>query len=174
MESMCIILIFSWVIKGFWLVCDWFSWVRWIRVRGIKNSIICSNYWWLETLGLARVVFFSVSPQMLLKISHPLLVLWLFLLWFVYYCTVYPFIMHLCVSFELIMPPAGVDFKVKYVTMGGKKLKLAIWDTGICSLVLFVNYSFTLLLLLTWNPFLLVLLNCRYGTHILKIFALLM
>lgn len=25
---------------------------------------------------------------------------------------------------------AGVDFKVKYVTIGGKKLKLAIWDTG--------------------------------------------
>lgn len=24
----------------------------------------------------------------------------------------------------------GVDFKVKYVTLGGKKLKLAIWDTG--------------------------------------------
>lgn len=25
----------------------------------------------------------------------------------------------------------GVDFKIKYVTVGGKKLKLAIWDTGI-------------------------------------------
>lgn len=24
----------------------------------------------------------------------------------------------------------GVDFKVKYVDAGGKKLKLAIWDTG--------------------------------------------
>lgn len=24
----------------------------------------------------------------------------------------------------------GVDFKVKHVTLGGKKLKLAIWDTG--------------------------------------------
>ena len=24
----------------------------------------------------------------------------------------------------------GVDFKVKHVTIGGKKLKLAIWDTG--------------------------------------------
>lgn len=24
-----------------------------------------------------------------------------------------------------------MDFKVKMVTMGGKKLKLAIWDTGI-------------------------------------------
>lgn len=23
-----------------------------------------------------------------------------------------------------------MDFKVKHVTMGGKKLKLAIWDTG--------------------------------------------
>ena len=23
-----------------------------------------------------------------------------------------------------------VDFKVKHVTLGGKKLKLAIWDTG--------------------------------------------
>jgi hypothetical protein len=29
----------------------------------------------------------------------------------------------------LICP--GVDFKVKMVTTGGKKLKLAIWDTGI-------------------------------------------
>lgn len=26
----------------------------------------------------------------------------------------------------------GVDFKVKHVTIGGKKLKLAIWDTGNC------------------------------------------
>lgn len=25
----------------------------------------------------------------------------------------------------------GVDFKIKHVTVGGKKLKLAIWDTGI-------------------------------------------
>lgn len=25
---------------------------------------------------------------------------------------------------------AGVDFKVKYVNNGGKKLKLGIWDTG--------------------------------------------
>lgn len=24
----------------------------------------------------------------------------------------------------------GVDFKVKFVDIGGKKLKLAIWDTG--------------------------------------------
>lgn len=34
---------------------------------------------------------------------------------------------------------AGVDFKVKYVTVGGKKLKLAIWDTGN---VPCVNYNF--------------------------------
>ena len=26
--------------------------------------------------------------------------------------------------------PSGVDFKVKMVNIGGKKLKLAIWDTG--------------------------------------------
>lgn len=25
---------------------------------------------------------------------------------------------------------SGVDFKVKYVNVGDKKLKLAIWDTG--------------------------------------------
>ncbi|PNX97628.1 ras-related protein RABC1-like [Trifolium pratense] len=29
-----------------------------------------------------------------------------------------------------VEPNAGVDFKVKYVTLGGKKLKLAIWDTA--------------------------------------------
>ncbi|KAL5188575.1 Ras-related protein RABC1 [Glycine soja] len=34
-------------------------------------------------------------------------------------------------AFEDLSPTIGVDFKVKYVTMGGKKLKLAIWDTGI-------------------------------------------
>lgn len=34
----------------------------------------------------------------------------------------------------------GVDFKVKHVTIGGKKLKLAIWDTGNC---LSVNGFFT-------------------------------
>ncbi|KHN34080.1 Ras-related protein RABC1 [Glycine soja] len=33
-------------------------------------------------------------------------------------------------AFEDLSPTIGVDFKVKYVTMGGKKLKLAIWDTA--------------------------------------------
>lgn len=31
---------------------------------------------------------------------------------------------------DAFISSAGVDFKVKYVTLGGKKLKLAIWDTG--------------------------------------------
>ncbi|KHN31152.1 Ras-related protein RABC1 [Glycine soja] len=33
-------------------------------------------------------------------------------------------------SFEDLSPTIGVDFKVKYLTMEGKKLKLAIWDTA--------------------------------------------
>ncbi|OMO57184.1 Small GTPase superfamily [Corchorus capsularis] len=33
-------------------------------------------------------------------------------------------------SFEELSPTIGVDFKVKYVNAGEKKLKLAIWDTG--------------------------------------------
>ncbi|KAJ8470353.1 hypothetical protein OPV22_024696 [Ensete ventricosum] len=33
-------------------------------------------------------------------------------------------------SFEDLSPTIGVDFKVKMVTLGGKKLKLAIWDTA--------------------------------------------
>ncbi|KAF4403705.1 hypothetical protein G4B88_002558 [Cannabis sativa] len=33
-------------------------------------------------------------------------------------------------SFEDLSPTIGVDFKVKYVNIGGKKLKLAIWDTA--------------------------------------------
>ncbi|KAF5960595.1 hypothetical protein HYC85_001804 [Camellia sinensis] len=33
-------------------------------------------------------------------------------------------------TFEDLSPTIGVDFKVKYVDVGGKKLKLAIWDTG--------------------------------------------
>ncbi|KAG4210804.1 hypothetical protein ERO13_A02G068400v2 [Gossypium hirsutum] len=32
-------------------------------------------------------------------------------------------------TFEELNPTIGVDFKVKHVTIGGKKLKLAIWDT---------------------------------------------
>nr|CAB3486304.1 unnamed protein product [Digitaria exilis]CAB3488791.1 unnamed protein product [Digitaria exilis] len=32
-------------------------------------------------------------------------------------------------SFEDLSPTIGVDFKVKMVNIGGKKLKLAIWDT---------------------------------------------
>ncbi|GAB2232090.1 hypothetical protein Droror1_Dr00011112 [Drosera rotundifolia] len=32
--------------------------------------------------------------------------------------------------FEDLSPTIGVDFKVKYVNVGGKKLKLAIWDTA--------------------------------------------
>ncbi|XVE95609.1 hypothetical protein REPUB_Repub02eG0113200 [Reevesia pubescens] len=33
-------------------------------------------------------------------------------------------------TFEELNPTIGVDFKVKHVTLGGKKLKLAIWDTA--------------------------------------------
>ncbi|KEH35599.1 small GTPase family RAB protein [Medicago truncatula] len=33
-------------------------------------------------------------------------------------------------SFENLSPTIGVDFKVKYFTIDGKKLKLAIWDTA--------------------------------------------
>ncbi|KAJ1405050.1 Small GTPase superfamily [Sesbania bispinosa] len=33
-------------------------------------------------------------------------------------------------DFQDLSPTIGVDFKVKYVMMGGKKLKLAIWDTA--------------------------------------------
>ncbi|KAI3984060.1 hypothetical protein MKX01_035187 [Papaver californicum] len=33
-------------------------------------------------------------------------------------------------TFEDLSPTIGVDFKVKLVTLGGKKLKLAIWDTA--------------------------------------------
>jgi len=31
---------------------------------------------------------------------------------------------------DLLLSITGVDFKVKYVTIEGKRLKLAIWDTG--------------------------------------------
>ncbi|XP_027335187.1 ras-related protein RABC1-like [Abrus precatorius] len=33
-------------------------------------------------------------------------------------------------EFEDLAPTIGVDFKVKYLMMDGKKLKLAIWDTA--------------------------------------------
>ncbi|MBA0571709.1 hypothetical protein Goshw_024215 [Gossypium schwendimanii] len=35
-------------------------------------------------------------------------------------------------TFDELSPTIGVDFKVKHVTVGGKKLKLAIWDTVEC------------------------------------------
>jgi hypothetical protein len=31
---------------------------------------------------------------------------------------------------ELCSLLPGVDFKIKFLTLGGKKLKLTIWDTG--------------------------------------------
>ncbi|KAK9096259.1 hypothetical protein Sjap_021756 [Stephania japonica] len=33
-------------------------------------------------------------------------------------------------NFEDLSPTIGVDFKIKLVTLGAKKLKLAIWDTA--------------------------------------------
>ncbi|EPS65268.1 hypothetical protein M569_09510 [Genlisea aurea] len=33
-------------------------------------------------------------------------------------------------TFEELSPTIGVDFKVKHVSVGGKRLKLAIWDTA--------------------------------------------
>ncbi|RVW21147.1 Ras-related protein RABC1 [Vitis vinifera] len=39
-------------------------------------------------------------------------------------------------TFEDLSPTIGVDFKVKHVNIGGKKLKLAIWDTGIITVIL--------------------------------------
>ncbi|KAL5175882.1 Ras-related protein RABC1 [Glycine soja] len=47
-------------------------------------------------------------------------------------------------AFEDLSPTIGVDFKVKYVMMGGKKLKLAIWDTGIHFVV--IPFMITLLM----------------------------
>ncbi|KAH9691491.1 ras-related protein RABC1 [Citrus sinensis] len=32
-------------------------------------------------------------------------------------------------TFEELSPTIGVDFKIKHVALGGKKMKLAIWDT---------------------------------------------
>lgn len=48
---------------------------------------------------------------------------------------------------ELCYLLPGVDFKIKFLTVGGKKLKLTIWDTGkyvdyadniICCLLLYL------------------------------------
>ena len=45
---------------------------------------------------------------------------------------------------------SGVDFKVKMVTIGGKKLKLAIWDTGyLVVLKYFMAMSFFILLFIS-------------------------
>ena len=33
-------------------------------------------------------------------------------------------------TFEEISPTIGVDFKLKYMDVEGKRLKLTVWDTG--------------------------------------------
>ncbi|XP_074589109.1 ras-related protein RABC1-like isoform X1 [Curcuma longa] len=38
-------------------------------------------------------------------------------------------------SFEDLSPTIGVDFKVKIVNVGGKRLKLAVWDTEVISCI---------------------------------------
>jgi hypothetical protein len=37
---------------------------------------------------------------------------------------------------------AGVDFKIKFLTVGGKKLKLTIWDTGELNTLEYGRYHF--------------------------------
>lgn len=58
--------------------------------------------------------------------------LWLCLIWtdgIVWFCLIgffFPFFLWLFYWMLLV----GVDFKIKLLTVGGKKLKLTIWDTG--------------------------------------------
>lgn len=40
----------------------------------------------------------------------------------------------------------GVDFKIKLFTIGGKTLKLTIWDTGMCFSSYLITFSFIFLL----------------------------
>jgi len=60
----------------------------------------------------------------------------------------FPFIpfnsMYMHALSDLLLSTTGVDFKVKYVTIEGKKLKLAIWDTGMYVCLLFTFLSFLL------------------------------
>lgn len=60
---------------------------------------------------------------------------------------------------------AGVDFKVKHVTIGGKKLKLAIWDTG-NNLLVCLHHSQIILCwcgdILSWFSLLLNLVKCLH------------
>lgn len=60
----------------------------------------------------------------------------------------------------------GVDFKVKYVTVDGKKLKLAIWDTGIFFFTCVYLLMFRILVYtFSSNTCLVVVHNCRYDDH---------
>lgn len=36
----------------------------------------------------------------------------------------------------------GVDFKIKLLTVGGKRLKLTIWDTGMKFMLILFYFSF--------------------------------
>lgn len=58
---------------------------------------------------------------------------------------------------------AGVDFKIKMVTVGGKRLKLTIWDTGNWMIYPFFwsrVYVFSLCELLDTESFFVFLLRC--------------
>ncbi|KAF9598348.1 hypothetical protein IFM89_027096 [Coptis chinensis] len=44
-------------------------------------------------------------------------------------------------SVQHLSPTIGVDFKIKQLIVGGKRLKLTIWDTGHVSFEDFVNLS---------------------------------
>lgn len=99
---------------------------RWIHHQQVsKNLITCSSCWWLEILVLVKVVSYWASLLTTLKSFRPLLVSVTRIC--AKECLKLHFVNSLIV---LLLSCVGVDFKVKYVDVGGKKLKLAIWDTG--------------------------------------------
>jgi hypothetical protein len=102
-------------------------------------------------LALVKVVFFLGLPPMILKISlQPLVRFFLLSLIPSIALSFHSFIIHLFITIT------GVDFKVKYLTMGGKKLKLAIWDTGMYVCYYSLSFPFFIFIFFTnFNPFLL-------------------
>lgn len=124
-----------------------FSRLDWIWNQ--RSSITCSRCWWLGTRVWARAVSSSASlPKPSKTFLLPLVIIVSEKLISCFIKMLMKKKIHLALlvnSFPLMINCEfewkiaciliwgcflGVDFKVKFVDIGGKKLKLAIWDTG--------------------------------------------
>lgn len=69
------------------------------------------------------------------------------------------------IIFFIARTRAGVDFKIKLLTVGGKRLKLTIWDTGNCTALQFRS---TIMLCTNFSSWLFVQFEVRSFAYSLQ------